>query len=84
MFRSPSGQVLVRAPQLPEAPDGAEHIRAANDDRGLRLDDQTGVTRWYGEALDYSIALGALAVRRPASGEGGAGGTPGAPSRDPS
>ena len=64
VFTRPDGQVLARGPALAVAPDGDEHIRAANDDAGLDIDAQTGVTRWYGEALDYSIALGVLAARR--------------------
>lgn len=63
-FVRPDGHKLPRAlaTQFADAGDqnGDLAIEAEDDALGLRIDARTAVTRWLGESMDYSFAVGTL------------------------
>ena len=56
-FRRPDGrQVCSSTEPVP----GRTDVATLNRDLGLRIDDDTAVTRWAGESMDYGLAIDGL------------------------
>ncbi len=65
-FIRPDGMPVPHVPPSPgvEASEGCRGLRAAHTQLGLDIGPRTGVTRWYGERMDYNAGVGALLERR--------------------
>jgi hypothetical protein len=61
-FKASTGQVMEQNPKLPICT--VEHYF---ERQWPTINSQTGVTRWMGEGMDYSMAIDALVARQPDS-----------------
>jgi hypothetical protein len=84
-FIRPDGRVVEVVPrgERVEAKAGVAAMTTLHVERGLEIGPRTGVTKWWGERMDYNDAVGALQDRAQASGLGARQTCRRAPSRRP-
>ena len=58
LFRDPRGRLIERAPGLPALDEpGLASLEALHERAGLRIDAETGMPGWDGDAIDHEWAL---------------------------